>query len=130
MKVAQAREDRLKDRQDEKKRRKKNKMTDKIDEKPIRTIPFDGKQSNWRMWWQKCLARAAVKAFKDALLGLIEAPPDSKVLDPSDPSDKVELKARAQNQQAHGDSLLCMDDAVAFGAVDEACTEDLPDSTV
>jgi hypothetical protein len=102
-------------------------MTDKIDEKPIRTIPFDGKQSNWRMWSRKCLARAAMKAFKDVLLGLVQVPPDSKVLDPSDPSDKVELKARTQNQQAHGDLLLCMDDIVAFGAADEARTDELPD---
>jgi hypothetical protein len=112
---------------DEKKKKQKIKMTDKIDEKLVRTIPFDGEQSNWRMWSQKHLARAAVKALKDASLGLIEAPLDGKVLDPSDPSGKVELKARTQNQQARGDLSLCMDGVVVFGAADEARAEDLPD---
>ena len=54
-------------------------MSETGDEKTIRVISFSGKKSEWPIWEEKFLARAARKKYKDVLLGKTEIPKSTDI---------------------------------------------------
>ena len=46
-----------------------------------KTIPFSGKQSDWRIWQSKFLSNASSKGYRQILEGKIKVPNDSTVID-------------------------------------------------
>ena len=61
-------------------------------EKSIRIIPFDGKQSSWRMWSYKFLAVAMRKGYKHILIESRITLRKSSRLGTGDEDDQVEIK--------------------------------------
>jgi hypothetical protein len=100
-------------------------MSDEI-EKTIKIVQFSGLQEDWRKWSRKFLARAAMKKYKNVLLGNDVVPPENEVLDLRTTDGKAQKAARDANELAYNELLLCSDDDVAFAAVDSASTHDLP----
>ena len=96
-------------------------------EKAIRIIPFSGKESDWRMWSRKFLARARLREYKDILTGTEKAPAAGTVIDENTDQGKKQKKNKIANEKAYNDLLLSCEDEVCFGAVDEAITTALPD---
>ena len=101
-------------------------MSDLTSEKTIRSLPFSGKQEDWRMWSRKFLARAELKGYQEILEGTKKAPSASLVIDESTATGKRLSKLRRANTMAYNDLLMACEDEVSFGAVDEALTKDLP----
>ena len=93
-------------------------------DKAIQILPFDGKQSSWRMWSQQFLARALLKKYKKILIGSIKAP---KASEDEDKLSESDVEAREQNELAYTELLLSCKEVVCFGLIDESKTKDLPD---
>jgi len=64
---------------------------------------------------------------KDIVNGNTKTPRVGKVIDPDKAADMLEYEVREKNALAYGDLILAQEDEVAFGLVDEVCTEALPE---
>ncbi len=109
------------------KRFKKTKMSEEIT-KVIRILPFSGKQSDWRMWSKKFLARAKIQGYKDVLtmkVTLSNTVTVGSIIDADVKSE--EEKKLSYNEAAYNDLLLSCQDEVSFGAVEQAVSEEFPD---
>src|SRR5688500_3181088 len=69
-----------------------------------------------------------MKGYKEILLGNTKAPKTSVTIDKSTENGKGLLRLRQLNEAGYNDPLLSCMDKVNFGAVDEACNTDFPDS--
>ena len=63
-------------------------MEETNDEKTIRVITFSGKKTEWPIWEEKFLARAARKKYKDVLLRKVEIPKSTDDLTTSNTENK------------------------------------------
>jgi len=54
----------------------------------IRVVPFDGKQSSWRMWSRTFMALARKKGWHGILTGDTPIPDESETLDETSDSGK------------------------------------------
>ena len=98
-------------------------MTDKA----IRVLAFDGKDESWTMWEGKYKARAMAKGWWSIMKGDQTPPKSDKILDDTNASHKTEIVLRDKNNEGYGDILLSMEEEIAFGIVNEAKTDELPD---
>ena len=92
-------------------------MEETNDEKTIRVITFSGKKTEWPIWEEKFLARAARKKYKDVLLGKVEIPKSTDDLTTSNTENKKKLKVRELNELAYQDLILSIDGTTKAGRV-------------
>ena len=90
-------------------------------EKSVRTIPFNVKKSDWRIWSRHFLAAAGKRKYKNVLFGST----DSETLDES--KDKEKLKARKTNIEAYHDLFLANLEMIPFNIIDMSTTAIFPD---
>ena len=105
-------------------------MTNVTEEKEIRIILFNGKQATWRMWSRKFLAQVSIKGYKDLMLGKEKLPTPSFLRSTEDidtVEQGIEEKKMSMNRKAYNELLLCCQDEISFGAVDEAISDEYPD---
>jgi hypothetical protein len=91
-----------------------------VEEKAIRTLPFDGNADKWRKWKLKFLAKARAGGYKKILTGETVVPPDTGVVTDDD------IKVIELNYKAY-DALALACEGVAFGAIESAVTAGLSD---
>jgi len=89
-------------------------MTDS-DDKAIRVISFNGKQSEWAIWEEKFLARARRRGYKDIILGKTAVPADSVVIDTTTPAGKEQARVRKLNDVAFEELILSIDTSEGTG---------------
>ena len=82
------------------------------------------------MWSQKFLAQSSIKGYKDLMLGK-ERLPTPTFLPSTEDADTVQQaidkKKMSLNRKAYNKLLLCCQDEISFGAVDEAISNKYPD---
>ena len=67
------------------------------DEKSIRIITFSGKETDWRMWKLRFLAKASHNGYRNLLLGTVEVPDEDEDIQDIGEDDKAKLKLRELN---------------------------------
>ena len=95
-----------------------------LSEQSIKVILFDGKKESWNIWEEKHLARAKKKGFKDVLLETAVVPKDGEDLEEKASDNDVTKKEKkmlremkTQNELAHDDLIVSMDDSKSGGKV-------------
>jgi hypothetical protein len=102
-----------------------------VDEKSFRTIVFTGKDTDWRTWKLRFLAKAAHKDYRELLMGKRKpaVPDENEVWDENEADEKKLLNSCALNVQAY--SALCIScEGSAFGIVKRAATPRPPNGDV
>jgi hypothetical protein len=99
-------------------------------ERSLRAIAFSGKQVDWPVWTEKCLARGRRRGYKKVLLGKEKMPSDAETIDPV--KDQEKSKLQEQNEDAYEDLIMSIDGdgkagRVAFQIVKGAKSSDLGD---
>ena len=79
------------------------------DDKAIRVISFNGKQSDWAIWEEKFLARARRRGYKDIILGKTAIPADSATIDTTTPAGKEQARIKKLNEVAFEELILSID---------------------
>ena len=92
-------------------------MSEAGDEKTIRVISFSGKKSEWPIWEEKFLARAARKKYKDVLLGKTEIPKSTDIAAASTAEARKKKETRELNELAYQDLILSIDGTTKAGRV-------------
>jgi len=87
------------------------------DDKAIRVMNFNGKQSDWPIWEEKFLARARRRGYKDILLGKAQVPTDSTMIDATTPAGKEQAKMKKLNEVAFEELILSVDTSEGTGKV-------------
>jgi len=77
--------------------------------KAIRVISFNGKQSDWAIWEEKFLARARRRGYKDLILGKTAIPADSATIDTTTPAGKEQARIKKLNEVAFEELILSID---------------------
>lgn len=95
------------------------------EEKAYRTISFDGKIENWRVWKLKFLAKGSDVGYEDVLEGIAAVPKATDVLDETTVVGQASALNRKMNKKAYT-ALAMACEGVSFGCVEKACTVDLP----
>jgi hypothetical protein len=78
------------------------------------------------MWSRKFLACAVVKKYREILLGEVVVPFDINGDEDEEAQLEAQRYAQELNDLAYSELILCCEESVSFGAVDEARTDDLP----
>ncbi len=87
-----------------------------MDKATIKMLSFRGKQADWQVWSEKFLTRARRKGFKDVLLGKVEVPPDSELLDLTVSKDEDKKKKKVQDANAFAyEALILLIDGETCG---------------
>jgi len=86
-------------------------------DKAFQVINFNGKQLNWPIWEEKFLACDRRKGYKDILLGKVEVPIDSTLIDASTPAGKEQAKMRKLNDVAFEELILSVNTSEGTGKV-------------
>src|SRR5210317_644145 len=89
-----------------------------------KTIPFSGKQSDWRIWQSKFLSNASSKGYRQILEGKVEVPNDSTEIDINTDAGKKQQKLRDKNREAFNDLIFSCNDEVSIGAIEAATSDD------
>ena len=92
-------------------------MSETGDEKTIRVISFSGKKSDWPIWEEKFLARAARKRYKDVLLGKMEIPKSTDEFTATTTEGKKKAEIKDLNELAYQDLILSIDGTTKAGRV-------------
>ena len=100
-------------------------MEEAKEDKAIRTIPFNGKKTDYIIWRARFLSFAKIRGCKQILLGTTSIPDGNKVLTKG--IDDAEILIRNLNALAYSVLNIAVSDAVSFGAVYNAQTKELHD---
>ena len=76
----------------------------------IQVLPFSEKESEWRMWSRKIIARAMARGYKE-------------VLEPQDPHI---IASKEQNNNTYNNLILSINNKITFGIINEATSQDHP----
>ena len=100
-------------------------MDEVKEEKSIRTIPFNGKKTDYIIWRARFLSYAQIKGCKQIILGTTSVPAANVTLVKG--IDDAEILVRHLNAIAYSMLNMAVSDSVSFGAVYNAQTNELPD---
>ena len=100
-----------------------------MDDKAIRTIPFDGKTSSYMVWSRKFMSLCSVKGCLDAILKDYDDEwivADDATLDSNDDDDATKLQIIKENRMAYSMLMLSQNDNVTLRTLTSAVTEERP----
>jgi hypothetical protein len=87
------------------------------EERAIKVITFSGNPKHWSVWEEKFMARAKRKGFKDLLLGKVDIPKTSDVLNAEEAGDKKKLRIKDLNELAFEELILSVEGDTKYGRV-------------
>ena len=94
--------------------------------KPVKTIPFSGKKSDFFLWSARFLAYCQIQGCKNILLGkeTILNTAAFKKIEEDDPTFTKELAIQNKNELAIILLTMAVSDAISYAAIHNACTID------
>ena len=104
-------------------------MSESIEEKWMKNLPFDGKTENWELWEEKFLGRAFDRGYDNILDGSLRIPRESEII-PSDTKGDLQQTGLQMNKKAYADLVGCMmntkEAKVAFRLIKNTKTSEYP----